>query len=42
MRGKAELLGNAPVVVHELQSGFNRFVASGFGWKAGDSLDDPP
>jgi hypothetical protein len=27
MRSKAELLGNAPVVVHELHSGFSRFAA---------------
>ena len=27
MRGKAQLLGNAPVVVHELHSGFSRFAA---------------
>jgi hypothetical protein len=27
IRGKAQLLGNAPVVVHELHSGFNRFAA---------------
>ena len=27
MRGKAQLLGNALVVVHELHSGFSRFVA---------------
>ena len=27
MRGKAELLGNAAVVVHELHSGFSRFAA---------------
>jgi hypothetical protein len=27
MRGKAQLLGNAPVVVHELHSGFTRFAA---------------
>jgi hypothetical protein len=29
MRGKAQLLGNAPVVVHAFHSGFCRFVASG-------------
>jgi hypothetical protein len=28
MRGKAQLLGNAPVVVHELHSGFTRFRVS--------------
>lgn len=27
MRGKAQLLGNAAVVVHELHSGFSRFAA---------------
>jgi hypothetical protein len=27
IRGKAQLLGNAPVVVHELHAGFNRFAA---------------
>jgi hypothetical protein len=27
MRSKAQLLGNAPVVVHELHSGFRRFAA---------------
>jgi hypothetical protein len=27
MRSKAQLLGNAPVVVHELHSGFSRFAA---------------
>jgi hypothetical protein len=27
MRSKAQLLGNAPVVVHELHSGFSRFPA---------------
>jgi hypothetical protein len=27
IRGKAQLLGNAPVVVHELHSGFSRFAA---------------
>jgi hypothetical protein len=27
MRGKAQMLGNAPVVVHELHSGFSRFAA---------------
>jgi hypothetical protein len=27
IRGKAQLLGNAPVVVHQLHSGFNRFAA---------------
>lgn len=27
MRGKAQLLGNAVVVVHELHSGFSRFAA---------------
>jgi quinol monooxygenase YgiN len=27
MEGKAQLLGNAPVAVHELHSGFSRFVA---------------
>lgn len=27
MRSKAQLLGNAPVVVHALHSGFSRFVA---------------
>ena len=26
IRGKAQLLGNAPVVVHELHSGFTRFA----------------
>jgi hypothetical protein len=26
MRSKAQLLGNAPVVVHELHSGFSRFA----------------
>ena len=29
MRGKAQLLGNAAVVVHELHSGFSRFAADG-------------
>ena len=27
IRGKARLLGNAPVLVHELHSGFSRFAA---------------
>ncbi len=27
IRGKAQLLGNAPVVVHKLHSGFSRFSA---------------
>ena len=27
MRGKAQLLGDAPVFVHELHSGFSRFAA---------------
>ena len=29
IRGKAQLLGNAPVRVHELHAGFNRFTADG-------------
>ena len=29
IRGKAQLLGNAPVRVHELHAGFDRFTAHG-------------
>jgi hypothetical protein len=29
IRGKAQLLGNAPVAVHELHAGFSRFAAGG-------------
>jgi hypothetical protein len=29
IRGKAQLLGNAPVVVHELHAGLSRFAAGG-------------
>jgi hypothetical protein len=28
IRGKAQLLGNAPVVVHDLHAGFTRFVGT--------------
>jgi quinol monooxygenase YgiN len=31
MHSKAQLLGNAPVAVHELHSGFNRFAADSRG-----------
>jgi hypothetical protein len=29
IRGKAQLLGDAPLVVHELHAGFSRFTADG-------------
>ena len=41
IRGKARLLGDAPLVVHELHAGFSRFTADGNGssWALGHSAN---